>query len=95
MSHMPNIFSAHDVIFPESTSAGHSYPPDPEDNESELTTSTTLDISDDEMATDGDSLVETKEEEPAREPMRSEGCSFIVMMSSHRKRDRWCLVVMS
>lgn len=53
---------------------GHSCPPDPEDAESELTSTTTLEISDDEMSTDGDSVTETKEAEQPREPMRSGGC---------------------
>lgn len=82
MSHRPNRFSAHDVIFPEATAAGHTCPPEPEDNESELTSTTTLDISDDEMSTDGESLVETKEEQPPREPMRSEGYRFILNVAS-------------
>lgn len=68
------ILFAYDVTFPESPASGHSCPPDLEDNESELTSVTTLDISDDEMSTDGDSMTETKEVEQPREPMRSEGC---------------------
>ncbi|XP_022619796.1 serine/threonine-protein kinase D3-like [Seriola dumerili] len=48
----------------ESTAAGHSCPPDPDDNESELTSITTLDLSDDEMSTDGDSPAEFREVEP-------------------------------
>lgn len=64
------MLSAHDVIFPGFTAAGHTCPPEPEDTESELTSTTTLDISDDEMSTDRDSLVETKEEQPPREAMR-------------------------
>lgn len=64
--------SARDVMFLESTAEGHICPPEPEDNESELTSTTTLDVSDDEMSMDADPLVETKEEQPPREPMRSE-----------------------
>lgn len=65
---------AYDVTFPESTAGRHSYLPDPEEDESELSSMTTLDLSDDEMSTDGDSVTEAKEVEQAREPMRSEGC---------------------
>lgn len=61
----------HDVTFPASSAVGHSCPADPEDDDSELTSTTTL--SDDDMSTDGDSVMtETKEDELPREPMRSE-----------------------
>ncbi|XP_034757026.1 protein kinase D4 [Etheostoma cragini] len=49
----------------ESSAVSHSCPPDPEDDDSELTSTTTLETSDDEMSTDGD----TKEDEQLREPM--------------------------
>lgn len=65
---------AHDVTFPESLAVGHGSPADPEDNDSDCTSTTTLEISDDEMSTDGDWTAETKEEAPQREPMRSESC---------------------
>lgn len=63
------------VAFTECTAAGPGRPADPEDNDSELTSTTTLEVSDDEMSTDGDRAPETKdeEEEEQREPMRSEG----------------------
>ncbi|XP_034533118.1 protein kinase D4 [Notolabrus celidotus] len=48
---------------------GHTPPADSEDTESLLSTTTTLEISDDEMSTDGDSTAEAKENEPPREPM--------------------------
>ena len=66
------IVIAHDVVFPESPVLAPSCPPDPGDNDSVLTDMTTLDLSDDEMSTDGDSMAETKDEEQQREPMRSE-----------------------
>ncbi|XP_032355186.1 protein kinase D4 [Etheostoma spectabile] len=49
----------------ESSAVGHSCPPDPEDDDSELASTTTLETSDDEMSPDGD----TKEDEQLREPM--------------------------
>ena len=51
-------------------------PPEAEDDDSDLLsmTTTTLELSDDEMSTDGDSVMETKDAEQLREPMRSEGC---------------------
>ncbi|XP_029974770.1 protein kinase D4 [Salarias fasciatus] len=51
----------------ESPVPGFSFPPDSEDTESVLTGYT--DMSDDDMSTDGDSLAETGEAEPQREPM--------------------------
>ncbi|TDG99630.1 hypothetical protein EPR50_G00196060 [Perca flavescens] len=53
----------------ESTAVGHSCPPDPEDDDSELTSTTTLETSDDEMSTDGDTTTDTKGEVQPREPM--------------------------
>ncbi|XP_040887311.1 protein kinase D4 [Toxotes jaculatrix] len=53
----------------ESTAAGHSFPPDPDDDESQLSSMTTLDTSDTEMSTDSDSQAEIKEVEQQREPM--------------------------
>ncbi|XP_008304685.1 serine/threonine-protein kinase D3-like [Stegastes partitus] len=47
--------------------AGSTCPPDQDDTESVATT--ILDISDDEMSTDGDSLAETEEAEQLQEPM--------------------------
>ncbi|CAJ1085953.1 protein kinase D4 [Xyrichtys novacula] len=48
----------------------HRLPVDSDDTESMLSTTTTLELSDDEMSTDGDPTSEAKEEEePAREPM--------------------------
>ncbi|XP_030286007.1 protein kinase D4 isoform X1 [Sparus aurata] len=68
----------------ESPVVAPSCPPDPGDNDSVLTIMTTLDLSDDEMSTDGDSMAETKDEEQQREPMRSEACpcfsSYIPLM---------------
>ncbi|XP_041842584.1 protein kinase D4 isoform X2 [Melanotaenia boesemani] len=49
-------------------SAGHSCPPESDDNESVLTY-LTPDVSDDEMSADGDSPAETSEVEEPREPM--------------------------
>ncbi|XP_023136187.1 serine/threonine-protein kinase D3 isoform X2 [Amphiprion ocellaris] len=51
----------------ESSAAGSACPPDQEDTESVDTM--ILDISDDEMSSDGDSLAETEEAEQLREPM--------------------------
>ncbi|XP_037615294.1 protein kinase D4 isoform X1 [Sebastes umbrosus] len=54
----------------ESPAVGHSCRPDPGDNDSVLTSTTTLETSDDdEMSTDGDSMTETKEDELPREQM--------------------------
>ena len=53
-------------FFPESPAAGHSGPPDPEDDE----VITTPRVSDDDMSSDGDSPADTKEVEQGREPMR-------------------------
>ncbi|KAF1380747.1 hypothetical protein PFLUV_G00167180 [Perca fluviatilis] len=53
----------------ESPAVGHSCPPDPEDDDSELTSTTTLETSDDEMSTDGDTTTDTKGEVQPREPM--------------------------
>ncbi|XP_018532645.1 protein kinase D4 [Lates calcarifer] len=64
----------------ESTAAGYIRLPDSEDNESELTSVTTLDISDDEMSTDGDSPAETKEVEQLRETMSPCFSSYIPLM---------------
>ncbi|KAK2862969.1 hypothetical protein Q5P01_002502 [Channa striata] len=64
----------------ESTAVGHSCPPDPEDNESDVTSMTTLDISDDEMSVDGHSQAETKEEELPREPMSPCFSNYIPLM---------------
>lgn len=61
----------YDVTFPESSAVALSRPPDPEDDDSEITSTTTLEVSDDEMAADGDSVTEAKDAEPPREPMRS------------------------
>ncbi|KAK9524894.1 hypothetical protein VZT92_017258 [Zoarces viviparus] len=77
----------------ESTAAGHSCPPDPEDNDSELaSTTTTLDASDDEMSTDGDWTPETKEDEQPREPMSPCFSSYIPLMrlvqSVHHSKKR-------
>ncbi|XP_069578360.1 protein kinase D4 [Brachyistius frenatus] len=52
----------------EYSAAGHTCPPDPGDYESEVP-GTTLDVSDDEMITDGDSLADTAEDEQLQEPM--------------------------
>ncbi|XP_042369785.1 serine/threonine-protein kinase D3-like, partial [Plectropomus leopardus] len=64
----------------ECTAAGHSSPADPEDNDSERTSMTTLETSDDEMSTDGDWTAETKDGEPQREPMSPCFSSFIPVM---------------
>ncbi|XP_026171867.1 protein kinase D4 isoform X2 [Mastacembelus armatus] len=61
-----------------STEVGHSCPPDPEEDESELTSTTTLDISDDDMLTDGDSL--PNEDTQPREPMSPCFSSYIPLM---------------
>ncbi|XP_019120204.2 protein kinase D4 [Larimichthys crocea] len=55
----------------ESTAVAHSGPLDPEDDDSELTIMRTLEVSDDEMSTDGDAMMETKtkDAEQPREPM--------------------------
>lgn len=58
-----------------------SCPPEPEDNDSELTSTTELEISDDETSIDGDMMTEAEDDEQQREPMRSAG-SFVRMMSS-------------
>uniref|UniRef100_A0A3Q3M7G3 non-specific serine/threonine protein kinase n=1 Tax=Mastacembelus armatus TaxID=205130 RepID=A0A3Q3M7G3_9TELE len=68
----------YDFIFPGSTEVGHSCPPDPEEDESELTSTTTLDISDDDMLTDGDSL--PNEDTQPREPMSPCFSSYIPLM---------------
>lgn len=62
------------VSFPESTAVAHSGPLDPEDDDSELPIMRTLEVSDDEMSTDGDAMMETKtkDAEQPREPMRSD-----------------------
>lgn len=83
---------AYDVTFPESSAVAHSCPPEPEDNDSELTSTTALETSDDEMSADGDAITDAKDDEQPREPMRSEG-SFVRAMSSHLKR--WQPVVRS
>ncbi|XP_038147267.1 protein kinase D4 [Cyprinodon tularosa] len=71
--------------------ADHSCPPDPEDAESELT-SPTLDTSEDEMSSDGDSLPEIVEEEQLREPMSPCFSSNIPLMrlvqSAHHTKRR-------
>ncbi|XP_044040941.1 protein kinase D4 isoform X1 [Siniperca chuatsi] len=69
-----------DVNGEDSTAVGHSFPPDPEDDESELTSTTTLELSDDEMSTDGDSMIEIKEDEQLREPMSPCFSSYIPLM---------------
>lgn len=61
----------------DSSAAGHSCPPDPEDDDSELTSST-LDVSDDEMPADGASRAE--EDEQPREPMSPCFSSYIPVM---------------
>ncbi|TKS93042.1 Serine/threonine-protein kinase D3 [Collichthys lucidus] len=55
----------------ESTAVAHRGPLDPEDDDSELPIMRTLEVSDDEMSTDGDAAMETKTEdaEQLREPM--------------------------
>ncbi|XP_031707376.1 protein kinase D4 [Anarrhichthys ocellatus] len=77
----------------ESTAAGHSCPPDPEDNDSELaSTTTTPEMSDDEMSTDGEWTTETKEDEQPREPMSPCFSSYIPLMrlvqSVHHSKKR-------
>lgn len=64
----------------ESPVVAPSCPPDPGDNDSVLTIMTTLDLSDDEMSTDGDSMAETKDEEQQREPMSPCFSSYIPLM---------------
>ena len=66
----------YDVTLPESPAVANIIPPEAEDDDSDLLsmTTTTLELSDDEMSTDGDSVMETKDAEQLREPMRSEGC---------------------
>ncbi|XP_060951922.1 protein kinase D4 [Limanda limanda] len=71
----------------ESSAAGHSGPPDPEDDE---VISTPL-VSDDDMSSDGDSPADTKEAEQGREPMSPCFSSNIPLMRlvqslHHRKR---------
>ncbi|XP_077961704.1 protein kinase D4 [Gasterosteus aculeatus] len=78
----------------ECTAAGPGRPADPEDNDSELTSTTTLEVSDDEMSTDGDRAPETKdeEEEEQREPMSPCFSSNIPLMrlvqSVHHSKKR-------
>ncbi|XP_054456852.1 protein kinase D4 isoform X2 [Anoplopoma fimbria] len=76
----------------ESTAAGHSCPPEPDDGDSELTSTTTLELSDDEMSTDGDWTAETKEDEQLREPMSPCFSSNIPLMrliqSVHHSKKR-------
>lgn len=76
----PQVCSVHDVTFPEATAVGNSCPPEPPDDDSESVSTTTQELSDDEMCTDGDSIADTKDVEQPREPMRSEG-SFLLVMS--------------
>ncbi|XP_049922966.1 protein kinase D4 [Epinephelus moara] len=64
----------------ETSAVGHGSPADPEDNDSDCTSATTLEISDDEMSTDGDWTAETKEEAPQREPMSPCFSSYIPLM---------------
>ncbi|XP_067379494.1 protein kinase D4 isoform X1 [Channa argus] len=64
----------------ESTAAGNSCAPDPEDNDSDLTNMTTLDMSDDEMSTEGHSVAETKEEVLLREQMSPCFSTYIPLM---------------
>ncbi|XP_043953251.1 serine/threonine-protein kinase D3-like isoform X2 [Gambusia affinis] len=75
----------------DSSAAVHSFPQDPEDAESELA-STTLDTSEDEMSSDGDSLPEMVEVEPLREPMSPCFSSNIPLMrlvqSAHHTKRR-------
>uniref|UniRef100_UPI0037E869DB protein kinase D4 isoform X1 n=1 Tax=Semicossyphus pulcher TaxID=241346 RepID=UPI0037E869DB len=59
---------------------GHRGPADSEDTESLLSTTTTLEISDDEMCTDGDATTEAKEDEQPREPMSPCFSSYIPLM---------------
>ncbi|XP_036002214.1 serine/threonine-protein kinase D3 [Fundulus heteroclitus] len=71
--------------------AAHCFPPDPEDGESGLA-STTLDTSEDEMSSEGDSLPEMVEVEPLREPMSPCFSSNIPLMrlvqSTHHTKRR-------
>ncbi|XP_041635399.1 serine/threonine-protein kinase D1-like [Cheilinus undulatus] len=55
-------------------------PEDSEDTDSMLSSTTTLNISDDEMCTDGDSTAEAKEDEQLREPMSPCFSSYIPLM---------------
>ncbi|KAG7235273.1 hypothetical protein INR49_002845, partial [Caranx melampygus] len=64
----------------ESPAAVHTCPLAPDDAESELTSVTTLDLSDDDMSTDGDSPAEIKEVEPLREPISPCFSSYIPLM---------------
>ncbi|KAM9335548.1 protein kinase D4 [Symphorus nematophorus] len=59
-----------------------SVPGEPEDDDSDLTsvTTTTLELSDDEMSTDGDSMMETKDVEQLREPMSPCFSTYIPLM---------------
>lgn len=63
----------------ESSAAIYSCPSDREDNESVLTCTSTLEISDDEMSTDGESAAEKEDEQP-REPMSPCFSSYIPLM---------------
>ncbi|XP_068443667.1 protein kinase D4 isoform X2 [Clinocottus analis] len=73
----------------ESSAAGHSCPADPEDDDSELCSTVTSDVSDDEMSTDGDGT--TGDERP-REPMSPCFSSYIPLMrlvqSVHHSKKR-------
>ncbi|XP_007563644.1 protein kinase D4 [Poecilia formosa] len=75
----------------DSSAAVHSFPQDPEDAESELA-STTLDTSEDETSSDGDSLPEMVEVESLREPMSPCFSSNIPLMrlvqSAHHTKRR-------
>ncbi|XP_032438270.1 protein kinase D4 isoform X1 [Xiphophorus hellerii] len=75
----------------DSSAAAHSFPQDSEDAESELASST-LDTSEDEMSSDGDSLPEMVEVELLREPMSPCFSSNIPLMrlvqSAHHTKRR-------
>ncbi|XP_023202394.1 serine/threonine-protein kinase D3-like [Xiphophorus maculatus] len=75
----------------DSSAAAHSFPQDSEDAESELVSST-LDTSEDEMSSDGDSLPEMVEVELLREPMSPCFSSNIPLMrlvqSAHHTKRR-------
>ncbi|XP_070710894.1 protein kinase D4 [Pempheris klunzingeri] len=64
----------------ECTAALDSCPADPEDSESELTSTTTPETSDDEASTDGDSMADAKQVEQQREAMSPCFSSYIPLM---------------
>ncbi|KAM3590213.1 uncharacterized protein V6R79_005923 [Siganus canaliculatus] len=65
----------------ESSAAALSFPADPDDSDSVVTRTTTLDLSDEDLFMDDvDSVAEVKDDEPQREPMSPCFSSYIPLM---------------